>query len=111
MTLGLAGQVERPRLAQHLGDLLCERGVQVGQLVAGLEPAHELGGRADTDVALDQGFLEPLPVLVVARIEGGRGELAGERATTLAERVAQAPEEALALLDRLLRPLGIPQQL
>ena len=81
------------------------------ELVAGLEPAHELGGRAHADVALDQRLLEPLPVLVVAGIEGRRGELAGERAAALAERVAQAPEEAVALLGRLLRPLRITQQL
>ena len=111
ITLGLAGQVQRSRLAEHLGDLLRERGVQVGQLVASLEPAHELGGRADADVALDQRLLEPLPVLVVAGIEGRGGELARERAAALAERVAQPAEEAVALLDRLLRPVGIAQQL
>jgi hypothetical protein len=106
-----AGEVQRPRLAEHLGDLLGERPVQVGQLVAGLEPADELGGRADTDVALDQRLLEPLPVLVVAGVERGCGELAGERAAALAERVAQPAEEAVALLGRLLGPLGISQQL
>ena len=111
MTLGLAGRFSVPGLAEHLGDLLRERAVQVGQVVAGLEPAHELGGRADADVALDQRLLEPLPVLVVAGIEGRGGELAGESAAALAERVAQAAEEAVALLGRLLRPRGIPQQL
>ena len=105
------GQVQRAGLAEHLGDLLRERAVQVGQVVAGLEPAHELGGRADADVALDQRLLEPLPVLVVAGIEGRGGQLAGESAAALAERVAQAAEEAVALLGRLLRPRGIPQQL
>ena len=107
----LTGEIERAGLAEHLGDLLGERPVQVGQLVARLEPAHELGGRADADVALDQRLLEPLPVLVVARIEGRGRELAGQRAAALAERVAQASEKAFALLGRLLRPLGVAEQL
>ena len=105
------GQVQRSRLAQHLGDLLRERPIEVGQVVASLQPAHELGGGADADVALDQRLLEPLPVLVVPGIEGRGGELARERPTALAERVAQPSEEAVLLLGGLLRPVRVAQQL
>ena len=108
---GTGGQVQRPGLAEHLRDLLRECAVQVGQLVACFQPSHELGRRADTDVALDQRLLEPLPVLVVAGIEGRGRQLAGEGAATLAERVAQAAEEAVALLRRFLRPSGVSQEL
>ena len=95
ITLGLLRQVQRARVAEELGDLLRERVAEVAELAAGLEPAHELGGRAHADVALDQRLLEPLPGLLVAGVEGGGGELACERAAALAERVAQPAEEAL----------------
>ena len=75
ITLGVSGQVERAGLAEQLGDLLGERLAEVAELAARLEPADELGGRADADVARDQRLLEPLPVLVVAGIEGRGGEL------------------------------------
>ena len=76
---------------------------------AGLEAADQLSGCANAHVALDQRLLEPLPVLVVARIEGRGGELAGERAPALAERVAEPSEEALLLLSSLLRAFHITQ--
>ena len=81
------------------------------ELAAGLEPADQLRGGANADVAADQRLLEPLPVLLVARIEGSRGELAGERAAALPERIAQTAEESGALLLALLRPVGIAEEL
>jgi hypothetical protein len=104
-------QVERAGLAEHLGDLLRERGTEVAELVARLQPSHELGGRAHADVAVDQRLLEPLPVLVRARIEGRGSELPGQCAPALAERVAQPAEEPLLLLGRFLRAFRVAQQL
>ena len=77
----------------------------VGAFAACLEPLHELGCRRNADVGRDQRFLEALPCLVVGGVEGRRGELVGERAAALAERVAQPTEEtglSLLLLGRLL---------
>ena len=68
-------QVERAGSPNIVGDLLRERRAEVAELVPRLEPADELGGRADADVALDQRLLEPLPGLVVAGVEGRGGEL------------------------------------
>jgi hypothetical protein len=105
------GQVERAGLAEHVGDLLRERSTEVAELVACLEPADELGGGADAHIALDQGLLEPLPVLVVSGIEGRSGELAGEGAPAFAERVTEPSEEALLLLGGLRRAFRITQEL
>ena len=66
----LAGKVDARRLAEKRRDLRGERLVQVADVAARLEPAHELRGRGDADVAGDQGFLEPLPRGGVTRIEG-----------------------------------------
>ena len=49
------------------------------------------------DVAADQRLLEPLPGLVVARIERRGRDLLRERAAALRERLAHAAEEARAL--------------
>ena len=99
----LVSDVEDRRLAEELGHLLRERRVQIRELAARLEPAHELGGRADADVARDQRLLEPLPVGVVAGVERRRrGELAGQRPARLRERVAQPREEPAAAA-----PLGL----
>ena len=107
----LRADVQRRRLAEQLRDLLRERLAEIAELAAGLEPANELGGGAHADVAADQRLLEPLPVLLVARIEGSRGELAGERAAALPERIAQTAEESGALLLALPRPVGIAEEL
>ncbi len=107
----LRGDVQGRGLAEQVGDLLRERLAEVAELAAGLQAADQLRSRPDPDVTADQRLLEPLPVLLVARVEGRGGELARERAPALAERVAQAPEEALALLRALLRPLGVAEQL
>ena len=103
------GHIERSGLAEHVRDLLCERRAEIAELVPGLEAADELSGRADAHVALDQRLLEPLPVLVVAGIEGRGGELAREGAPALAERVAEPSEEALLLLGSLLRAFRVTQ--
>ena len=99
-------EVERRRLAEQRGDLVGK----VGDTAARLEPLHELGRRADANVAGDQRLLEPLPIEVVARIERDRGDLARERAARLRERVTQAGEEPPALLLRLGRSASLAQQ-
>ena len=76
---------------------------------ARLEPLHELGGGRHADVGRDQRLLQPLPGLVVGGVEGSGGELPGQRAPTLAERVAQAPEET-GLGSLLLVALFVPEQ-
>ena len=111
ITVGFPSSASVPRLAEHRRDLLLERLAEVGQVAAGLEPAHELGGGAHTDVAVDQRLFEPLPVLRIARIEGRRRQLARQRAPALAQGVAQATEEADPLLLGLLRPLGVTEEL
>ena len=86
----LGAQVEARRAAQELGGLVAERGAQLAGDLARLEPLDELGRRRDPDVGGDQRLLEPLPRLVVARIERGRRDLLGQRPAALAQRVAQA---------------------
>jgi hypothetical protein len=54
-------EVERRRLAEERGDLLREGRIQLGEILARLEPADQLGGRPYADVGVDQRFLEPLP--------------------------------------------------
>ena len=80
--------VERRGFAEQARDLLGECGVEFGEILPGLEPLHELSGCRHADVRANQGFLEPLPRCVVARIECRRRQLGGERLTTLRERVA-----------------------
>ena len=101
--------VECARIAEQLCDLLRERLAEVAERAARLEPAHELGGRAHADVGLDQRLLEPLPRELVARVEGGRGDLLGERAARLRERVAEAREEPRPFRLRLGGGVGLPQ--
>src|SRR5581483_6488247 len=85
---------ERPRLAEERRGLLCKRLVQVAELRPRLEPPDELRGGAHADVRGDQRLLEPLPRLLVLRVERGGGELLRQRSAALSERVAQAREEA-----------------
>ena len=92
--------VERRRLAEQRRDLLCQRFVQIAELTACLEPLHELGRRADADVAHDECFLEPLPVSVVSGVERRGRELARERAPRFRQRVTQAREHAAAFFRR-----------
>ena len=63
---------ERRRLAEQGLDLLDERVLEIAGDAARLEPAHELGRGGHADVAADQRLLEPLPRLVVGRVEGRR---------------------------------------
>ena len=107
----LVRDVERRRLAEQGGDLLRERGLQLGQVLPRLEAADQLGRRPDADVGVDQRLLETLPRGVVLRVERGDLQLLGQRAARLAERLAQPPEDAAALLRALLRRSGVTQQL
>ena len=70
-------------------------------VAAGLEPAHELRRRRNADIGLDQRILEPLPRLLVSRVERRCGELLRQRAPALAEGVPQPREEPglLRLVD------------
>ncbi len=92
-------RVEREcrRLAEERFDLLDQRLRERPGNAAALEPAYELGGCRDTDVAADQRLLEPLPRLLVRRVEGGGGELRRQCAPALRERLAHPTEEAGAL--------------
>ena len=58
-----------------------------------LEALDDLGGRARSDVRVDQDLLEALPRRVVERPAEGGSELAAERLTRLREVLAQPPEE------------------
>ncbi len=108
-TLGALGDVQRRRLAEHHGDLLDERLGQVAGDPARLQPLDELCRRRHADVGGDQRLFEPLPRPVVGGVERRDGELVGERAPALPERVPQAPEEALRLLVALRRRALVAQ--
>ncbi len=81
---------ERRGLAEQHRDLVRQRGVQITDLAARLEPAHELCCRANADVGANQRFFEPLPRELVAGIERGGSELLRERAATLRQGLAEA---------------------
>src|SRR5205823_2321662 len=101
--------VEGARLAEHRRGFVGERLGEVADLAARLQSPDELCRCRNAHVSCDERLLEPLPGLVVGRIERGRGKLIGERSPALAERVAQAPEEAgLRLL--LLSPLLVAEE-
>ena len=95
---GLVREVERGRLAEQCLDLLGERLLQAVEVAARLEPADELDRRGHANVGGEQRLLEALPRLVVGRIELGRDELLLQRPPALPERIAEAGEEAGALL-------------
>ena len=103
--------VHGPRIAEQGGRLLDERLGQIAGHTPRLQPPDELGGGRNSHVGGDQRLLEPLPGLLVARVEGGFGDLVGERPPALAQRVAQAPEEAFPLLLGLLRALVVTEEL
>ena len=86
------------RFAEQLRDLLRKRVVQLAEVGPTLEPPYELRRRRHADVAGDQRLFEPLPGRRVAGVEGRRGKLLREGAPAAPERVAQAREEAAALL-------------
>ena len=97
----IRADVQRRGLAEQRCELLGERLVQVGEVLASLQSAHELGRRAHADVGTDQRLLEPLPRRVVTGIERRGRELGRERAPALRERVAQAREQPGAIVLRL----------
>ena len=92
-------------------DLLGECFAELRHVTARLEPSDQLGRRTDADVGVDERLLEPLPRRVVGRIERRDLDLLGERAPRLRERLAQAAEEAALFVDRLLRLVGVTQEL
>ena len=97
------GHVQGRGLAEHRRDLLRQRLAEVAELAARLQPLDQLGRRRDADVGGDQRLLQPLPGRVVLRVEGRDRDLLRQRPARAAERVAQAAEEALLLLGRLVR--------
>ena len=97
ITVGCAPRANVGGGAEELLDLLRERLAEVAHLAAGLEPPHDLGRRADADVAVDERLLEPLPGLLVAGVERAGDDLCRQRAAALRERVAQPAEEAAPL--------------
>ncbi len=108
---GAVGEVQAGWVAEEVGRLPAQRGAELADIAAGLEPLDELRGRGDTHVGGNQRFLQAFPGLVVAGIEGGRSQLLGERAAALAERVAEAREEALLLRFGLVRRLRVAEKL
>ena len=96
---GVEGE-DRRAPEQRFG-FLCESILELTQLPARLQPAHELGGGGDAHVATDQRLLQTLPGLVVARVERRGRELRGQRAAALGERLAHACKDARPL--RLVR--------
>ena len=97
MTLGSPRERERRCVAEERLDLLDERVLEPAGDAASLEPAHELRGRRDTDIAADERLLEPFPRLVVGRIERRRRQLGRQRPPALRQRVAHATEEPCPL--------------
>ena len=79
--------------------------VQIAGLGLALQALDHLRGRARADVGVDQRLLEVLPRLGVELVEQRRGDLGGDRLAGLGHVVAQAAEEAAALL--LASGLGI----
>ena len=103
--------LERGRRPKERRDLLGQRGVEVGEVLPGLETPDELGRRANADVRAEQRFLEPLPGGRIRRIEGDRSQLLGQRTAGARQRVAEAAGEPAARDLCLIRPLGIAEEL
>src|SRR5262249_4591642 len=105
-------EAEPARLAQQSRSFLGQRLVEIAELGACLEPAHELGRGGNPHVGGDQRLLPPLPRRPLRRIECGRGDLLGQRPAALAERVAQTREEATGLGARLrIAAVSVAEQL
>ena len=106
ITVGFGADVDR--VVAGAGELREQLGEPLGQLLAAdeaallrlaLELLDDLRGRAGADVGVDQRLLEPLPgLLVEVALEQRRLDLGGERLARLAHVLAQAAEEAAALL-------------
>ena len=86
---GVVADVEDRRLPEELRNLVGECLVELRELASRFEPAHELGGGTDADVAGDERLLESLPVRLVAGVEHRRSELPCECPARPRERVAQ----------------------
>ena len=72
-----------------------------------LEPFDHRGGGRGAGVGEDQRLLEPLPGLVVDPVEEAGRDLLGQRLAAFGEALAQAPEDAAALLLGLSRRRGV----
>src|SRR5215210_8467328 len=81
-------QIDRRWPAEEARRLVAQCFAEVAEVATCLQTLDELGRGRNAHVRGDQRLLEPLPGLVVARIEGGGRELLGERPATLSERVA-----------------------
>ena len=97
----VAGRAPRRRAARRAGACSCSPPESSPARRLVLEPLDDLGGRRRPDVGHDQRLLEALPALVVERVEQRRLDLGAERLARLREVLAQAPEEAAALLRLL----------
>ena len=104
----LAVQAEGRWVAEDGRDLLDEAVLDPDGLAPSLQAPDELGGRRNADVASDERLLEALPGLLATRVEPGGGELLGERAAALRQRVAHPREHAGAL--RLVGGRGLVAQ-
>ena len=85
--------LDRDEIGDDLLQAVDELGLARG--LALLEALHDLDRRGDAAVGRDQRLLDPLPRLVVARVEE---ELARERLPARGQRLAQAAEPAAPLL-------------
>jgi hypothetical protein len=88
---------------EHLRDGLLEPLEELGLApgLALLEAADEVDRGGNSDVRLDQGLLDPLPRLLVGRVEE---EILGERSPAPRKRFTEPPQPTLALLRFLGRP-------
>ena len=96
MTLGLPVSSRVEGAAENRFDLLDKGVPQTADHAACLESPDELRGRWNTDIAANQCLFEPLPGLVVTRVERRRRELLGQRTATLRQRLADASEDAVS---------------
>ena len=95
-----------PRFAgrrHELDDHLLERCQQLRLRpgLAGFEAPHDLDRRRDSTVGREQCLLDALPGLVVARIEDGGSDLAGQRLAAGREGIAESGEPAPRALVQL----------
>ncbi len=107
----LAAEVDRGArgggdLGEDLDQALAHRlavGGDAAALDLVLEPFDHLGRGRRADVGEDQRLLQPLPGLVVDALEEAGRDLLGQRLAALGEALAQAAEDAAALLGALSR--------
>src|SRR5215210_508326 len=85
----LRTQIDRRWPAEEARRLVAQRVAEVAEVATCLETLDELGRGRNAHVRRDQRLFEPLPGLVVARIERGGRELFGQGPAALPERVAK----------------------